>query len=241
MWGRMTSRSSTISRMRSGPFLHVDVEVVLPEIDQHFLQLALGIDRAHQLGLLQLPIAATVRPWPPWPARLSTARLPAHSWGEPVGGVRGRHCAIRGCRHRGAGRRSARRPGIRGWPAGQAAFASSVAACPRRKKDRPAAGRSSAAGRTAPPPLRRRVVDGLRMQLLLDVMSQPHLLDRLHVARLGAKRDAVEDVDDLLAVTYVGRPFLRPPPATPPARGPLSSVPRLGMGFIVHPMTSACW
>ena len=37
-----------------GAFLHVDVEMVAPKIDQHFLELALRINGPDQLGLLQL-------------------------------------------------------------------------------------------------------------------------------------------------------------------------------------------
>ena len=42
------------------------------------------------------------------------------------------------------------------------------------------------------------------MQLLLDIGAQAHFLHRIDVARAGAERDAIEDVDDFGAVGRVG-------------------------------------
>jgi hypothetical protein len=38
------------------------------------------------------------------------------------------------------------------------------------------------------------------MQLALDVIAQAHFLHGLDVARTGSKRDAVEDMDDFIAL-----------------------------------------
>ena len=46
----------------------------------------------------------------------------------------------------------------------------------------------------------RGIVDSLRMQLLLEIFLQSHLLDLLHVARARTVAEAIEDVDDFLSL-----------------------------------------
>jgi len=44
------------------------------------------------------------------------------------------------------------------------------------------------------------VVDGFGMQLLLDIIVEAHLLHHFHITGPRAEGDAIEDVDDLVAV-----------------------------------------
>ena len=55
----------------------------------------------------------------------------------------------------------------------------------------------------SPPPNEKTMV-----HLLPDVIIQAHFLDRLDIARTGSEGDAVEDVDDLIAVGGVRQRFL---------------------------------
>ena len=50
--------------------------------------------------------------------------------------------------------------------------------------------------------LHRGVIDGFGMQLLFDVVVQAHLLHGFHVAGTRAERDAIQDVDDFVAVRW---------------------------------------
>jgi hypothetical protein len=53
------------------------------------------------------------------------------------------------------------------------------------------------------------VIDGLGMKLLFDEVAQAHFLHGLDIARAWTERDAVEDVDDFIAVHWnVGKCFL---------------------------------
>ncbi len=173
-----------------GPFFDIDVEVIAPEIDQHLLELALGIDRAHQLGLFEL---ADDRDGAPLVGHLD-------HFGHVVLGL-GRNLFLRG-------RLTCRR--VLGEGRGLLLLLEIFFAFLQKERGELL--------RTHLEHFKLRhfllhggVVDGFGMQLLVDVIVQAHFLDGLDIARTGAKGDAIEDMDNFSAIRgRARRRFLAP-------------------------------